>query len=682
MKAVFTRIKFNLWTVPLGLLAVTILAYGLLIPFLGYYFDDWPVIWMTKSGADFWAFYTYDRPFSAWTYVLTTPLLGLHPWLWHLFTLVLRWLTSWAVWWVLIQLWPQRKQQVTWIALIFAIYPVYRQLPIAVAYSQHWLTFLLFMISVGGMLAYLRRGKSAWWWVLVTLIAQGLHLFTMEYFWGLELMRPFLIASVVGEKTKDRRQMVATTLKAWLPYALLFGLAIAWRAFVYNPPGGDPNELRWLQDLRSAPFSAMLVMANRALGDLLHILIASWYPTLQVSVLDLTSMFLNFTWLVGGVSGILVFVYLLTVRGNGDPPEVESKLWIQPALIGLGLLVCGPLPVWITGKQVTIGLYSDRFAMASMLGASILVVVLISILIAKRRLQIVVIAVLVGLAVSGHIRETNDFRWDWEFQRRFFEQLSWRVPAMLPGTAIFSEGALSGYMGDYPTAFAVNTFYMPADHGYQVDYWFFELDAKFARYSENYLKGQKIKDSLRNVNFQGYSKEAIVVAYQPEIDRCLWILTEEHVDLPNLPPLSRAAIPLTDLSRILPAETDNKSDTMMRIFGEADTDTWCYFFQKAELARQFSNWQQVLTLKDEADHAGLTPGDVTEWSPFIDANLHLKNWAVAEELTLAAFEVDPAGSFPLCHLWDQAQGRQSQSGTLIPTIEIINQTLGCEISVK
>ena len=88
------------WSVPLGLLVVTVLAYGLLIPFLGYYFDDWPVIWMTKNGSDFWEFYTYDRPFSAWTYVLTAPLFGLRPLGWHVFTLLLRWLTSWASWWV------------------------------------------------------------------------------------------------------------------------------------------------------------------------------------------------------------------------------------------------------------------------------------------------------------------------------------------------------------------------------------------------------------------------------------------------------------------------------------------------------------------------------------------------------------------------------------------------------
>jgi hypothetical protein len=682
MKTTLAKIKFDSWTVPFGLLVVTVLSYGLLLPFLGYYFDDWPVIWQVKTGADFWEFYSYDRPFSAWTYLLTTPLFSIRPWVWHSFTLILRWLTSCAAWWFLSQLWPTRRQHVTWMAILFAVYPVYQQQSIAVAYSQHWLTFLLYLVSVGSMLASLRKGKSARWHLLVALIAQGLHLFTMEYFWGLELMRLFLIACVVAETRSDRKKVITETLRVWLPFAFLLLIAIAWRAFLFSPPGVDPNELRWLQDLQSAPFSAILGMVNRILGDLLHIMVSSWFPTLQVQALDLTSMFMNITWFVAALSSALVFGYLIIFRGEDTAPKAESTWKGQQILLGLGLMVCGPLPVWITGKQITVGMYSDRFAMASMVGASVLIVMLVSGLIANRRYQIGVIAVLAGLAVGGHIREANDFRWDWTYQRRFFEQLSWRVPGLVPGTTVFSEGALSKYMGDYPTAFAINTIYAPVYNGYQVDYWFFELDAKFARYSKNYLRGQIIKDSLRNVSFQGRSNEAIVVAYQPEISRCLWVLTDEYADLPNLPPLSRAAIPLTDLTRILPSGTTAQSETMRRIFGESDTDNWCYYYQKAELARQNEDWDQVLTLKEEASRLGYTPGDTAEWFPFVDAYLHLGDWEAAAELTLTAFEADPNSRMVFCQLWDQAQAKQGSSGLQIPNIETIDQILSCEVRVE
>jgi len=80
IRTVISGLNFSPRSVPLLFLLLTIVAFGLLIPFLGFYFDDWPVIWLTKTGANFWEFYRYDRPFSAWTYVVTTPILGTTPW--------------------------------------------------------------------------------------------------------------------------------------------------------------------------------------------------------------------------------------------------------------------------------------------------------------------------------------------------------------------------------------------------------------------------------------------------------------------------------------------------------------------------------------------------------------------------------------------------------------------------
>ena len=53
------------------------------------------------------------------------------------------------------------------------------------------------------------------------------------------------------------------------------------------------------------------------------------------------------------------------------------------------------------------------------------------------------------------------------------------------------------------------------------------------------------------------------------------------------------------------------------IFGKETQDHWCYYFEKAELAEQFSDWDRIAELADEVRHKGLTPKDVTEWRPFI-----------------------------------------------------------------
>jgi hypothetical protein len=86
--------------VPVILLFFLIASFGLLIPKLGFYWDDWPVIFMTQTqgNAGFWDFYQYDRPFSAWTYILSAPIIGTRPIGWHIFSLMLRWLTVVFVW--------------------------------------------------------------------------------------------------------------------------------------------------------------------------------------------------------------------------------------------------------------------------------------------------------------------------------------------------------------------------------------------------------------------------------------------------------------------------------------------------------------------------------------------------------------------------------------------------------
>ncbi len=74
----WVQVKLNAWAVPAGLLVLLVVSFGLFIPRLGFYWDDWPVILTGRlfGASGFWQFYQYDRPFSAWTYILTFPILG------------------------------------------------------------------------------------------------------------------------------------------------------------------------------------------------------------------------------------------------------------------------------------------------------------------------------------------------------------------------------------------------------------------------------------------------------------------------------------------------------------------------------------------------------------------------------------------------------------------------------
>src|SRR4030095_1121357 len=141
LKAQISRLSRSRLFVPLLLLLVTIASFGLLIPRLGFYWDDWPVIYMkqTLGIRGFWDFYQYDRPLSAWTYFVFSPLLGTSPLAWQIFTLLLRWGSAVFLWAGLNLLWPKKSLQVLWVALLFAAVPIFTQQAVAVAYKHHWL---------------------------------------------------------------------------------------------------------------------------------------------------------------------------------------------------------------------------------------------------------------------------------------------------------------------------------------------------------------------------------------------------------------------------------------------------------------------------------------------------------------------------------------------------------------
>ena len=92
-------------------------------------------------------------PLSAWTYVLTIPLLGQNALAWQLFTLAARWAAILAFCRLLLAVWPGRRWEAASFGLLLAIYPGFRQQAVSVAYSQHFLALALCGFSLWAMVA-------------------------------------------------------------------------------------------------------------------------------------------------------------------------------------------------------------------------------------------------------------------------------------------------------------------------------------------------------------------------------------------------------------------------------------------------------------------------------------------------------------------------------------------------
>ncbi len=252
-----------------AILGLTVFAHGLLLPWLGFYWDDLPKSWFLHllGPMGFWKVYQVDRPFLPWIYMLTTPLLGESPAGWQVLGLVARALTAAAVWWVVRLTWPRREALALLTALFFVVYPGFLQGPISLIYSHYFLLYALLLASLAFSVQALRGTAQAWRWTAAGLLSLALVLFSFEYLVGLELIRPVVLGIVLWQAGVRGRKLLDQVLRRWLPYAAIFVLYLLWRSLVIRFPTYDPE---LFESLGEAPVAQLGSLGVRVAGDLVR----------------------------------------------------------------------------------------------------------------------------------------------------------------------------------------------------------------------------------------------------------------------------------------------------------------------------------------------------------------------------------------------------------------------------
>jgi hypothetical protein len=678
------QFRFPAWTIPLALAFPLVVAFGILIPRLGFYWDDWETIMVIRMFdlSRFWSYFNGTRPLAAWTYIIFSPILGTNPTLWHSFSLLLRWLTALTMWWALAALWPRKRWQITMAVILFSVYPLFRQQSIAVAYHQHWIGYAAFFFSIGAMIRSIRRPERYWLWMPLSLVGFVFHVTIFEYFVGLELLRPLILWLLLepGERQLIRKRLICV-VRHWIPYLLALSVFIVWRVWlsVSSPDLVDSPML--LFDLAAAPLSTLQHLTQMVLQDVVYILVTNWYDALEPALIDLSQRSSLLIWLISLLTAIGASVYLMRLQPLDDQDTSSSDLnWVRQALlISITALLLGAVPIWMTGRQVIAGLYNDRFAMASMFGASLLIITLLEWLIRQPWQRVIILAVLIGLSTGMHLRIGNTYAWSWVMQKRILWQLYWRAPYIQPNTAILSEGEIFPYVR--PT-YSINLLYMEPREKDQLSYGFFIIGRDVTLDIMLDPEGRQINTEYRGFSqpFTSHSQESLVIHYNPPDTGCLWVMKPDDQRTPYfLPENVRGTLHLSDLSRIQPDPiTDGYPPT--DIFGQEPAHGWCYFFEKADLSRQSRNWDAIVSLGDEAAEKGYTPKNIDsphEWLPFIEGYAYSGEWETAVDLTLASLERDVRYRPTLCLLWEDINTLGEQGAANEKAYEQVITTMQC-----
>jgi hypothetical protein len=657
---------------PVILFLVCLVAYGIYLPWMGFYWDDWPWIWR---------YHVYGLQAIRQIDVAFRPLAGIVLWIgarfagesafgWQIYNFIIRWLGGVALWWSLCQIWPKRRKAAMFGAILFTLYPGFGQQFISINSSRHMFPLLFFILSIG-FTARAYKGKGYYWASTGTAVALSIFtMFTTEYYYGLELARVVILALLIKPDQAGNCSKFPIILKAWAPYLIpLVGIYV-WRFSISQQVN---YRISLVHRFSAAPFHTIKEMLLISLTDLVEVSIGALsklfsFPESGVYGPRKTAMY----WVLAITSAAGTFIYAAMTETDPKQPR-----WNIQALVfgGLALWISG-LPFWTIGLDVRLTFPSDRLTLPMMVGFGLVTIALIDLL-KPWILQYLLFATLVGLAVGGHFQNAVSYQRDWEVANAFFQQLSWRVPGLMPDTAVLSPETPIRYSTDNSVTAPLNWIYGTNQPSTSLPYGLLFLELRLGTKIPSLDEEAPIKMDYGPATFSGSTSQAIVLQYDPPA--CLRVLDPEYDrHLPGTPEIMDAAMKISNTSRIQ-VDMEYPAALPEQIF-KANTSTldqWCYYFQKADLARQVKDWQQVASLGDTAFNLEDSPNHASERVPFIEGYAHVGDWETAVGLTLETIEIDKFMGPMLCDTWERVIRELPSSESLVTAVQKIEARLAC-----
>lgn len=645
MKETFKKILQNQnITIPSLILLLILPAYGLLVPWMGFYWDDLPFAWFLHffGPVEFIEAFRPFRPLLGPIFTVTTSIFGGHPLTWQIIGLATRFLLGLGVWHLLRMVFPTRKRDALWAVLFFTVYPAYGQQWVAFTHVNQEIIPLLFLLSSFILSIWLlRSGRNSKPLTGLALLLQALGLFSTEYFFGLEILRFFFLLVIFAETIKDRKELLQKAGKQWLPYFIVWILNAVWTYSYHQSTAYNSYDVSVLSSSTLSP----LALVNEFITTLSLSGFTSWLGTFNIfSAID-GSATQTIAFVILLVTAIVVYI-VMQAQPNVDQSSNSWGWWAMG--IGLVGIFAGRLPSWAAGLPLKMEFDYDRFFVSIMFGASLFVMGLASLMLREGRRKVVILSILIGMSAAYQFTVANTFRRDWANQQDFFHQLAWRIPSIKENTALLTYELPLKYASDHQLTASLNWMYAPDLDNRDLPYMLLYLKTRFT--PAQIRADQPIQVEYRTVNFNGSTSNSVVI--YKEADGCLRVLDPVYGSAETVPGASFYlidAIPLSNPHELISSSPEPVLDEI--IFGKEPSRGWCYYYAKAELARQQGNWERVIALYKESQMAELSPALPVEYLPFIEAFALTGDTDTAVKLTERTIKGQPALCPALASLW-------------------------------
>ena len=674
------------WATPLVLLMIAFFSYGVFAYQQGFHWDDWGFVWLirTLGKPGFFDYFSTNRPFLAYVYSVTTSLFGTNPLAWHLFSLLMRWLTAVSLLWVLHMIWPERQREAFLTTVFFLVYPGFNQQAVAITYSHFFLAQTLLFISLGLMLTFAHQPRRFWWAGLLGVLLSAYNLFSTEYFFGLELLRPFLLWLGLRQAWPEWRLRLKRALLTYLLFFLALLGYLYWRYFIL---GFYLYQPQLVSDLGSSPLTRI---ANLPAKFWEQWQVASWEAWGQVFQMPDFATY--------GPRLTLVYVVVLLITGVSlyylvrRFKALEITDWrFSAQWIGLGFLsmLLAGIPALVIDLPLRLSFPNSRLTLPFALGVAFLLVALFD-LFPRWSNKVLLTSSLAALAVG--LQFNNGFLWreDWQGQKSFFWQMAWRIPDLEKGSILLSSDTPFEYSSDNSLTFPLNLIYAPDDRTTEIKYAYFFVSVRLGNELEALELGLPVHQDYLAATFDSTSDHIVAVHFAPPgcfrvlhpvYDKDLplapmmgddaAILTETGLQV--LPRTAAKALDLSNLKQVVSKSTDPVIHPTL--LGDEPTHTWCYYFEKADLARQEDDWAQVVEIGDQVFAVPYYPNDYSEYLPFVEAYARTGRWDDARDLTRKTADLMPILRPALCAIWQRVESDSNASITPAQ-IEKMKEELG------
>ena len=611
------------WFGVLILVLIAGITYLPMISSMGYINDDWYLMYdgYVGGGDFFHEVYSIDRPLRGYLMQAAFSLFGMDPFYYHVSAFIFRVLSGIGLLWLCNQLWPKRQAGNLLAAILFLLYPGFLSQVNPIDYQSQIFSLACGMFSVALTVRAVQSVKPVerWVYTISSILLGWTYLGLVEYFIGFEALR---LAAVGLLFWRDHEKTIfvrlSSAVRAFVPFMVSAGGFLAWRLFFFEAERKATDVSLQLSSLFTSPLTGLWWL-NYLIQDVFKVVIVAWaLPLNNVAFsLRLRDAYIGF-----GLAILAALVTATLFRQKVDH-EVETEsgdglgLMREPMLASGVTIVAGLIPVILVNRHVILPDYS-RYTLASSVGVAILFSVIID-RISLRSLKVAVTSFFVLIAVLTHHGNAMRVVSETEATRNFWWQVAWRAPQIKEGTTLIASYPGSPLSEDYFVWGPANLIYYPD----QQDGAELRVKLPAAVLAENVvlqiMTNGGVETPLRRGNYLERDFGNVLVLIQTSPNGCVRFINGEVPELsPNDQQRLLLVAPYSRLENVI-VEGDFRTPPAI-VFNEEPAHDWCFYYQKADLARQRGEWEQIPLLLQEALDNGHYPEDGLEWMPFLQAS--------------------------------------------------------------